>query len=183
MKRPDDPLSPRFTRRTPSGEDRARLVCDHCAFVRYENPHIVVGSVVTAEDGRILMCRRAIEPRHGFWTLPAGYLELEESPEEGAMREAWEEARARIRIDRLLATYTIRHLSQIQLMYAATLVDPAIEPGPESLECALYDWDDIPWDAIAFPSVRWALHHHRSGGGPFVNPEPSAPAPGMGGED
>jgi ADP-ribose pyrophosphatase YjhB (NUDIX family) len=95
-----------FERRVPPGEDRERLVCGKCGFIRYDNPKIVVGSVATWE-GKILLCRRAIEPRAGFWTLPAGFMELGESPEEGALREAWEEARATLRIRDLLAVYTI----------------------------------------------------------------------------
>ncbi len=146
-----------FSRRIPDGDDLERSVCDSCGFVDYQNPKIVVGSVVTAEDGRILMCRRAIEPGYGLWTLPAGYLELGETPLEGAVREAWEEARARIAISGILAVYTIRHLSQVQIMHRATLIDPAIAAGVESLEVALFERSEIPQDDIAFPSVRWAL--------------------------
>ena len=94
--------APSFSRRVLEGEDRERQVCDACGFVAYENPKVVVGSVV-GHDGRILLCRRAIEPRRGFWTIPAGYMELGETAEEGALREAWEEARARLRLERLLA--------------------------------------------------------------------------------
>ncbi len=157
---PDDrpPRTPAFERRVPAGDDRQRLVCAYCGFVAYENPTVVVGAVVTAGD-RVLMCRRAIEPRAGFWTLPAGYLEQHETPEAGAVREAWEEARARIEIDALLAVYAIPHRSQVQLIFRARLVAPDVAPGPESREVALYRWEEIPWDAIAFPSVRWALHH------------------------
>ncbi|HEV8677989.1 MAG TPA: NUDIX domain-containing protein, partial [Stellaceae bacterium] len=121
---------------------------------------IVVGSVVRWEE-RVLMCRRAINPRRGFWTLPAGYLELNESTSAGAEREAWEEAEARIRIEGLLAIYDIPRLSQVQLIYRARLIDERIAAGPESLEVGLFEWDAIPWDDIAFPSVRWALHHDR----------------------
>src|SRR4051812_44230446 len=119
---------PDFIRTVPPGDDRERLTCPECGFVVYENPKIVVGSVVS-EGGRILLCRRAIEPRRGYWTLPAGYMEMAETVEEGARREAWEEARARI----------------------------AFEAGPESLEVQLFGWDEIPWGEIAFPSVHWAL--------------------------
>jgi ADP-ribose pyrophosphatase YjhB (NUDIX family) len=132
------------------------MICPDCGFIQYDNPKIVVGSVVRAGD-RILMCRRAINPRRGFWTLPAGYLELNESPIAGAQREAWEEARARIAIDALLAVYDVPRISQVQLIWRATLVDPAIAAGPESLDVRLFAWDEIPWDEIAFPTVRWAL--------------------------
>jgi ADP-ribose pyrophosphatase YjhB (NUDIX family) len=105
------------------------------------------------------MCRRAIMPRRGFWTLPAGYLELNEAPIDGARREAWEEARARIDIDALLAVYDVPRISQVQLIWRATLASPDISAGPESLEVGLFAWDEIPWDEIAFPTVRWALRH------------------------
>ena len=150
----------RFDRRVPEGDDRSRLVCVQCGFVLYENPKVVVGSVATWED-RILLCRRAINPRRGFWTLPAGYLELGEDPAAGALREAWEEARARLRIDQLLAIYTIPRLSQVQLIFRARVADGAISAGPESSEVALFAWEEIPWAEIAFPSVVWALRHHR----------------------
>ncbi len=150
-------MTPTFRRRVPDGDDLERSVCDRCGFVDYQNPKIVAGSVVTAEDGRILLCRRAIEPGYGLWTLPAGYLELGETPAEGAVREAWEEARARIAISGILAVYTIRHLSQVQIMHRATLVDPIIAAGVESLEVGLFERVDIPRDDLAFPSVHWAL--------------------------
>ncbi len=149
-----------FARQIPPGDDRERRVCRDCGFVDYENPKIVVGSVATWE-GRILLCRRAIPPRLGFWTLPAGYLEVQESPETGAMREAWEEARAKIVIDQLMAVYTIERLSQVQLIYRAKLANPEIEAGPESQDVGLFSWEEIPWQEIAFPSVLWALGHYR----------------------
>jgi ADP-ribose pyrophosphatase YjhB (NUDIX family) len=146
-----------FTRRVPPGDDIERAICDRCGFVDYENPRIVVGSVATFDD-RVLLCRRAIEPRSGYWTLPAGYLERNESPEQGALREAWEEARARLQIDQLLATYAITRISQVQLIYRARLADPEVSAGPESREVRLFSWRDLPpSDQIAFPSVRWAL--------------------------
>ena len=144
----------------PAGDNRERMICAECGFVLYDNPKIVVGSVARWGD-RILMCRRAINPRRGFWTLPAGYLELNESTSAGAEREAWEEARARIQIDGLLAIYDIPRISQVQLIYRARLAEETIAAGPESLEVGLFHWDEIPWDDIAFPSVRWALHHER----------------------
>lgn len=152
---------PRFERQVPEGDDRERLVCRDCGFVSYENPKIVVGSVVSASDGRILLCRRAIEPRRGFWTLPAGYLEVGEAAVTGARREAWEEARAELEIDQLLAVYSIPRISQIQLIYRATLIGDRCAPGPESEELGLFLWAEIPWDELAFPSVHWALRHHR----------------------
>lgn len=149
-----------FVRKVPEGDDRQRLVCRECGFVNYENPRVVVGSVVTWQE-RFLLCRRAINPRRGYWTLPAGFLELHESSLDGAKREAWEEARAEIEIDQLLSVYSIPRLSQIQLIYRARLLSPEIEAGPETAELALFPWERIPWDEIAFPSVRWALGHFR----------------------
>lgn len=147
-------------RAVPEGDTHERLICPDCGFIQYDNPKIVVGSVVSVGE-QILLCRRAIHPRKGYWTLPAGYLELNESTADGAMREAWEEAQARIAIDTLLAVYNIPRISQVQLIYRATLAVPGFAAGPESEEVALFDWDRIPWDDLAFPSVHWALRHYR----------------------
>lgn len=152
------PPNARFVRRVPDGDTLERYVCGDCGHIAYANPKIVVGSVVTWRD-QILMCRRAIEPRKGFWTLPAGYLEEHETPEEGARREAREEAECEIVLDALLAVYSIPRLSQVQLMYRAHLEKEKFGAGAESLETALFSWDDIPWTEIAFPSVHWALKH------------------------
>jgi len=146
-----------FSRRVPSGDNRERLVCNTCDFVSYENPKVVVGAVCTWGE-RILLCKRAIEPRVGYWTLPAGYLEVRESTAEGAAREAFEEACARIEIDALLAVYSIPRISQVQVIYRARLVSPDVAVGPESEAVGLFTWSEIPWDELAFPSVRWALH-------------------------
>ena len=149
-----------FIRRRPQGDTHDREVCATCGFVNYQNPKIVVGSVVQY-GRRILMCRRAIEPRIGYWTLPAGYLELGESVAEGARREAKEEACAEIRIDTVLAVYSLPHIGQVQIIHLAELDDPEFAPGPESSDVELFDWDDLPWDDLAFPSVAWALQHSR----------------------
>jgi ADP-ribose pyrophosphatase YjhB (NUDIX family) len=150
-------------REIPEGDTHERLVCNDCGFIAYENPKLVVGSVVEeAASGKLLLCRRAIEPGYGLWTLPAGYLELGESPTEGAIREALEEAGAAIAIDSLLGVYTIRLLSQVQLIFRAKLSNSEIEAGVESLEVRLFDWSEIPWDRLAFPSVAWALQDHRA---------------------
>ena len=147
-------------RAIPEGDNRERLICADCGYILYDNPKIVVGSVARWGD-KVLLCRRAIDPRRGFWTLPAGYLELNEATSAGAQREALEEANARIEIEGLLAVYDIPRLSQVQLVYRARLTDDQIAPGIESLEVGLFRWDEIPWADIAFPSVRWALHHDR----------------------
>lgn len=167
-------LMPNFERQVPEGDSIQRLVCRDCGHIHYQNPKIVVGAVVT-HQGKILLCRRAIEPRHGYWTIPAGYMEEGETPEAGARREAMEEACARIRLDALLGVYTIVHAAQVQLIYRASLDGDAFAPGPESLETALFSFAEIPWTELAFPTVKWALNHFRevegkSGFPPFVNP-------------
>jgi ADP-ribose pyrophosphatase YjhB (NUDIX family) len=148
-----------FERRTPEGDDRERLICADCGHVDYQNPKVVVGTVV-ASDGKILMCRRAIEPRRGFWTLPAGYLELGETLEEGAAREAMEEANARISIDGILGVFNVARIGQVQVIFRGRFAGPGkprFSAGPESQEVALFEWDRIPWNDIAFPTVLWAL--------------------------
>ncbi|HAA93428.1 MAG TPA: NUDIX hydrolase [Rhodospirillaceae bacterium] len=159
----------------PEGDNRERLVCPDCGFINYENPKIVAGAVVLWQ-GQYLLCRRAIQPRKGYWTIPAGYLELNETVLNGAKREVKEEACADIIVDGLLAVYNIPRISQVQMIYRAELIGGKFAPGVESLETALFGWDDIPWDELAFPSVRWALHHHREVGNeinfqPRTNPE------------
>jgi len=146
--------------KVPEGDERERLVCSDCGFIHYDNPKIVVGSVAVWQD-KVLLCRRAIAPRIGYWTLPAGFMELHERSEAAAAREAWEEARAEIEVGDLFALYNIPRISQVQLFYRATLKTPAIEPGPESTEVRLFGWDDLPEDEFAFPSVPWALQHYR----------------------
>ena len=146
----------------PEGDDRPRLVCPDCGFIKYDNPKIVVGAICTWED-RILMCKRAIEPRLGYWTIPAGYLELNETAAQGAAREVLEEAGATVEIDRLLGVYEIPHISQVYMIYGASMPTPEFAPGFESLDVALLGWQDIPWDELAFPSVTWALERYREG--------------------
>lgn len=146
--------------KVPEGDTRERLVCEDCGFVLYRNPLVVVGAVCRWQD-EVLLCRRAIDPQRGLWTIPAGYLELNETTAEGAAREAMEEAQARVEVGPLLAVYSIPRISQVQVIYAATLVSPEVAPGVETLEVKLTRWDDIPWDELAFPSVHWALRHHR----------------------
>jgi ADP-ribose pyrophosphatase YjhB (NUDIX family) len=166
-----------FQRRIPEGDNRERSVCSDCGFVAYENPKIVVGSVVVL-DGRVLMCRRSIEPRRGFWTLPAGYMELGETLEEAAAREALEEAEAAITLEGILGVFSVARIGQVQVIFRARFSDPdrpVFAAGEESLEVRLFDWDEIPWDEIAFPTVTWALDAWRAAGAtplgaPAVNP-------------
>jgi len=162
---------PDFIRRVPDGDNRERLVCSYCGHVAYENPKVVVGSVVVAA-GAVLMCRRAIDPRRGFWTLPAGYLELGETIEEGARREAWEEARARIALDGILGVFSISRIGQVQVIFRASFEGtPAYAAGEESLDVRLFPPEEIPWSEIAFPSVHWALDAWRgAGAGPLAAP-------------
>lgn len=164
---------PEFQIKTPEGDDRERRVCGACGFIDYVNPKIVAGVVAEDDEGRILLCRRAIEPRAGFWTLPAGYMEEGESVAEGAAREAWEEARARLEILDLLGVYSIPRISQVQIFFRARLTTPQVEAGPESLEVGLHAWEDIPFDALAFPSVRWALEDWRARRGESAPSVPS----------
>ena len=164
-----------FSSKIPEGEDRPRRVCDTCGFIDYVNPKIVAGSVV-AHGGQILLCKRAIEPRKGYWTLPAGFMEERETVEEAAKREAHEEALADIEIDALLAVYSIPRISQVQIMFKARLAGESVAAGPESEAVAFYDWDDIPWPDLAFPSVHWALKHYdqvkdQAAFVPFGNPD------------
>nr|WP_294524811.1 NUDIX hydrolase [uncultured Rhodopila sp.] len=155
-----------FATRIPEGDNRERSVCTECGYVAYENPKVVVGSVIAAGD-RVLMCRRAIQPRKGFWTIPAGYMELGETLEEGAAREAREEAEASIAIEGILGVFSIARIGQVQVIFRARFTEsdtPSFAPGAESLEVRLFPWDEIPWDDIAFPSVHWALHAWQDAG-------------------
>ena len=148
--------------RVPDGDDRPRLTCPDCGYIAYDNPKIVAGAVCTWE-GRILLCKRAIEPRLGYWTIPAGYLELNETTAEGAARETWEEARARINITGVLGVYEIPRISQVYVIHTADMLSADFAPGPESEDVVLVDWADIPWDELAFPSITWALKYYRDG--------------------
>lgn len=162
--------------RVPDGDDRERLTCVDCGYIAYQNPKMIVGAVCLWE-GRYLLCRRAIEPRLGAWTIPAGYLELNEATAEGARRETWEEARAEVEIESLVGLYEIPRISQVYVVHAGTLTSASHAPGPESLETALVAWEDIPWAELAFPSIRWALEHSRAGHPPAVALAPNTPPP------
>jgi ADP-ribose pyrophosphatase YjhB (NUDIX family) len=140
----------------PAGDTYDRHVCQACGEIHYRNPKVVVGAVCCWQD-RVLLCRRAIEPRTGFWAVPAGYLELGESTEQGAIRETWEEACARIEISGLLAIYNVVRIGQVQLFYRARLLSPEIAAGIETLELDLFEWSRIPWQELAFPSVDYVL--------------------------
>lgn len=152
-----------FIRKIPEGDTRERAVCASCGFVDYQNPRIVAGAVV-AHEGRVLLCRRSIEPRAGFWTLPAGFLEAHEQPEQGALREVFEEAGARVTLEGLIGIYTVARISQVQLFFRARFAGAAtFSAGDETLEARLFAWEDIPWENLAFPSVTWALNTWAAG--------------------
>lgn len=143
----------------PPGDSLPRHVCDRCQHIHYENPRLVVGCVAEWE-GRLLLCKRAIEPQHGLWTLPAGFMENGETTAQGAIRETLEEAGAQIAIDAPFAMINIPHISQVHLFYRGRLLGPDFSAGVESLEVALLDANEIPWDRLAFRSVRFCLEHY-----------------------
>lgn len=142
--------------RIPPGDDRSRFVCDSCGTIHYENPKIVVGCIPEWGD-TILLCRRAIEPRYGWWTIPAGYLENGESLSEGAIRETMEEAGARVEILSLYTIFNLTHINQVYLIFRTRLLDLDFVPGKESLEVRLFEEKDIPWDRLAFSPIRETL--------------------------
>jgi len=144
---------------TPAHDHLPRYVCTACGHIHYENPRLVVGCVAE-HQGRILLCRRAIEPRRGFWTLPAGFMENGESAAAAASRETWEEARARIVIDAPFAMVSIAHINQVHLFYRGRLAAPEHAPGEESLEVALFAPAQIPWAELSFRSVTFCLEHY-----------------------
>lgn len=143
----------------PAGDHRPRRFCHACQSVHYENPLIVVGCV-PEHQGRILICRRAIEPRRGYWTLPAGFMENGETLEEGAARECFEEALAQVDIGTPLALMNVPDSQQVHVYFRARMSSPSCGAGEESLEAKLVDAADIPWDELSFPTVRYALQQY-----------------------
>jgi len=144
--------------RIPAGDSLPRHVCDACGAIHYRNPRMVVGTLPVWED-KVLLCRRAIEPRHGCWTLPAGFMENQESVDAAALRETREEACARVEIDALYTLISVPHINQVHMIYRARLLDLDFAPGEESLEVALFDEASIPWPEIAFRTVAMTLQH------------------------
>ncbi|MGD8378551.1 MAG: NUDIX hydrolase [Gammaproteobacteria bacterium] len=142
--------------RVPEGDNLKRFVCPDCGTIHYDNPRLVIGCVPEWGE-RILLCRRAIEPRLGYWTVPAGFMEHGETTEEAAARETLEEARARVAIEDALAMVSMPDIGQVHLMYRARLLEERFAPGPESLEVRLLRESEIPWEDLAFTSVRYAL--------------------------
>ncbi len=144
----------------PPGDDRERHVCQICAVVHYQNPRMVVGCLAHDASGNILLCRRAIEPQRGLWTLPAGFLENGESVEEGALRETREEANASLHHPVLYCMVSIPYVNQVFVIFRGLLVDSRFHPGLESLETALFGEQDIPWNELAFRTVTFTLQRY-----------------------
>ncbi len=140
----------------PEGDNRLRYVCTACHLIHYQNPRIIAGCIAEY-DNKILLCKRAIEPRYGLWTLPAGFMENNETTSEAAQRETFEEANAQINNNQLYCIVSIPHISQVYMMYRGDLVDGFTKPGIESLETELYNENQIPWDDLAFPIIRETL--------------------------
>ena len=143
-------------RRVPPGDTVPRWVCDECGVVHYRNPLMVVGTI-PEQDGKILLCRRAIEPRYGYWTLPAGFLENDETTGQGAQRETMEEAGARIELGEAFTLISVPRVNQVHLFYRARLLDLDFKPGEETLEVALFDESVLPWKDLAFRTVELTL--------------------------
>ena len=147
--------------RIPEGDNLPRFVCDQCNTIHYQNPNIVAGCIPEWE-GKLLLCRRAIEPRHGFWTLPAGYMENSETTIEAARRETAEEAGADVEISNLFAVINLPHINQVYMMFRAQLHKPDYSAGTESLEVKLFEEHEIPWDELAFPVIEQTLKRYYS---------------------
>ena len=145
----------------PVGDNRERRVCSGCGHIHYQNPRIVTGCLVTWGDD-VLLCKRAIEPRSGLWTMPAGYLENGETTHAGAIRETWEEANARVKVHGLYTMFNLPHISQVYMFYRSELIDGEFATGAESLDVQLFSESDVPWDQLAFPVITDTLKHYFS---------------------
>jgi ADP-ribose pyrophosphatase YjhB (NUDIX family) len=144
----------------PEGDNRPRHVCTQCGTIHYQNPKMVIGSIpVWEQDGelKVLLCKRAIEPRYGYWTLPAGFMENEETTGQAAVRETEEEAGANVQLGDLFTLLNVAHVHQVHLFYLARLLDLDYEAGVESLDVQLFAEHEIPWDDLAFPTIRTTL--------------------------
>ena len=147
------------TLRIPAGDNLPRYVCDACEAIHYQNPKIVAGCIPEWQS-RILLCRRAIEPRYGLWTVPAGFMENGETTAQGAVRETLEEANARVEVGPLYAMYNIPHINQVYILFRARLLDLDFSSGAETLEVRLFDEAEVPWETLAFATVRNTLTHY-----------------------
>ncbi len=146
------------TLRVPPGDNRPRACCERCGAIHYVNPRPVVGTIPVWEH-QVLLCRRAIEPRRGKWTLPAGFMEVGETTAEGALRETLEEAGARVALGQLFSMIDVPHVEQVHLFFQARLLDLDFAAGEESLEVRLFDETDIPWPDLSFRTVAVTLRH------------------------
>lgn len=169
--------------RIPAGDALPRAVCDACGTIHYRNPKLVVGALPAWNDS-VLLCRRAIEPRQGKWTLPAGFMENRETVAQAAVRETLEEANARVALGEMFTLLSVPHISQVHVIYLAQLLDLDFSPGEETLETTLFREEDIPWEEIAFRTIAVTLRHYfadRKAGrfgfhtgevAPAINPDP-----------
>ena len=148
-----------LTLKIPPGDSLPRHVCDACGSIHYRNPRLVVGALPVWED-RVLLCRRAIEPRHGKWTLPAGFMENGETVADAARRETLEEACARIDLGEMYTLISVPQINQVHVIYRSRLLDLDFAPGVETLELRLFGEDEIPWDDIAFRTIAMTLRHY-----------------------
>ena len=144
--------------RIPDGDNLPRFICDNCDTIHYQNPKLVVGSLPVWNE-QILLCKRAIEPCYGLWTLPAGFMENQESLEEAALRESTEEANANLQIENIYSVISLPHINQIYVIYRAKLLDLDFYAGPESLDVQLFNEDEIPWEQLAFKTIEKTLKH------------------------
>ncbi|MCG8325280.1 MAG: NUDIX hydrolase [Thiotrichales bacterium] len=145
-----------MTQKTPPQDNRPRYVCDNCEVIHYQNPKIVTGCLPVWDD-QVLLCKRSIEPRCGYWTLPAGFMEMDETSIEGAIRETWEEATARVEVQGLYSVFNLPHVNQVYMMFRSRLIDLEFSPGLESQDVQLFREEEIPWDKLAFTTVRQTL--------------------------
>ena len=143
----------------PEDDSRERAVCTECGTIHYQNPKIIAGTLPVWKD-QVLLCKRAIEPRRGYWTLPAGFMENGETAEAGGARETMEEANASVENPNLYTVFSLPHISQVYMFFKADLVGPSYSSGPESLEVELFSENDIPWDELAFPVITKTLKHY-----------------------
>lgn len=143
-------------RGVPEGDDRPRHICEACGVIHYQNPKLIAGCIPVWGD-RVLLCKRAIEPRLGYWTLPAGFMELGETLADAARREAREEANVEVEMDQLYAIFSLPHISQVYVFFRASMVEERYAAGAESLETRLFREEEIPWEALSFASVQRAL--------------------------
>tara|TARA_Y100000022_G_scaffold3829_1_gene3125 strand:- start:39 stop:572 length:534 start_codon:yes stop_codon:yes gene_type:complete len=145
--------SAEIVKKIPEGDNRERDVCNKCEEIFYTNPNIVTGVLAYTDNDELILCKRSIEPRHGFWTLPAGFLENQESIEEGALRETEEEAKLQVSDVKLFTVLSVPHIDQIYTFFTGKVVNHDFGPTPESSEVKLFKYDDIPWAELAFPTV------------------------------